>query len=154
AVRAVLGEALAGWPVRPVILETAQAKPDAYAAAQAALCKSGTSALELAVAGAPMVIAYRLNPVTGFIAHRLVTVPHASLVNLLAGRDVVPELLQERCTPERLTAALGALLDDPAAAAAQRAAFGPVLASLAPAAGTPSEAAAAAVREMMAEASR
>jgi len=149
AVRAMLGEALAGWPTPPIILETAAEKPDAYAAAAAALCKSGTSALELALAGVPMVIAYRFNPVTGFLARRLAKVPYASLVNLLAGREVAPELLQEHCTPARLTPALAALLDDPRAAAAQRAAFGPVLASLAPASGTPSEAAAAAVLEMM-----
>ncbi len=149
AVRAMLGEAVAGWKVAPIILETAASRPDAYAAASAALCKSGTSALELALAGVPMVIAYRFNPVTGFLARRLAKVPYASLVNLLAGREVVPELLQEHCTAARLTAALGAVLGDPHAAAAQRAAFGPVLASLAPAAGTPSEAAAEAVLEMI-----
>ncbi len=154
AVRAMLGEALAGWPVRPILLEAAEARPDAYAAAAAALCKSGTSALELALAGVPMVIAYRLNPVTGLIAHRVVKVPHASLVNLLAGREVVPELLQERCTPENLAAALGPLIGETRAAASQRTAFGPVLASLAPEEGTPSEAAAAAILEMIADPSR
>ncbi|HWA81554.1 MAG TPA: lipid-A-disaccharide synthase [Acetobacteraceae bacterium] len=149
AVRPMLGQALASWPIRPIILETDEAKPDAYAAASAALCKSGTSALELALAKVPMVIAYRLNPITGFIAHRLVKVSHASLVNLLAGHEVVPELLQERCTPELLTSALSVLLDDPRETAAQRAAFGPILSSLAPATGTPSEAAAEAVLGMI-----
>ncbi|HTU56114.1 MAG TPA: lipid-A-disaccharide synthase [Acetobacteraceae bacterium] len=149
AVRAMLGGALAGWPVPPILLQTEAAKPDAFAAASAALCKSGTSALELALAGVPMVVAYRFNPITGFLARRLAKVPYASLVNLLAGREVVPEILQEQCTPERLTAALGALLTDPGEAASQRAAFGPVLASLAPESGTPSEAAADAVLEMI-----
>ena len=149
AVREMLSGALAGWPVRPILIQSEAAKPDAYAAASAALCKSGTSALELALAGVPMVVAYRFNPITGFLARRLAKVPYASLINLLAGHEVVPEILQEQCTPERLTAALDGLLSDPRKAAAQRAAFGPVLASLAPGSGTPSEAAAEAILEMI-----
>lgn len=149
AVRSALGGLLAGWPATPIILEREEEKPDAFAAASAALCKSGTSALELALGGVPMVIAYRLNPITALIARRLITVRHASLVNLLAGQEIVPELLQENCTPERLAAAIATLLDDAAAGARQRAAFSPVLASLAPASGTPSEAAAQAVLELI-----
>ncbi|MGH7103495.1 MAG: lipid-A-disaccharide synthase [Acetobacteraceae bacterium] len=150
AVRNMLPNLLAGWPQAPIVIESEDEKPDAYAAAAAALCKSGTSALELALGRVPMVIAYRLNPITGLIARRLATVQHASLVNLLAGHEVVPELLQEHCTPDGLAAALSMLIDDPRAAAAQRAAFSPVLASLAPPSGTPSEAAAAAVLELAA----
>lgn len=149
AVRSSLSSLLAGWPAQPIILDTEEEKPDAFAAASAALCKSGTSALELALGAVPMVVAYRLNPITGLIARHLVSVRHASLVNLLAEREVVPELLQEHCTPERLAAALATLLEDRAAAAAQRAAFAPVLASLASPSGTPSEAAAAAVLELL-----
>ncbi len=151
AVRSALTPLLAGWPARPIILETAEERPDAFAAAAAALCKSGTSALELALGGVAMVIAYRLNPITGLVARRMVTVRHASLVNLLAGRAVVPELLQERCSPEGLAAALAPLLANPEARAAQRAAFVPVLASLAPPWCSPSEAAAAAVLELIKE---
>lgn len=150
AVLSSLPPLLADWPLAPIVLESADEKADAFAAASAALCKSGTSALELALGAVPMVIAYRLNPITGLIARRLVTVRHASLVNLLAGREVVPELLQENCTPKRLAAALTNLLDDNTAASAQRAAFAPVLASLAPPSGTPSEAAARAVLELLA----
>ncbi|MGH7108276.1 MAG: lipid-A-disaccharide synthase [Acetobacteraceae bacterium] len=149
AVRNMLPDLLADWPEAPIIIENDDEKPDAYAAAAAALCKSGTSALELALGRVPMVIAYRLNPITSLIARHLVTVQHASLVNLLAGREVVPEFLQERCTPERLAAALATLLGDPREAAAQRAAFVPVLASLGPPSGTPSEAAARAVLDLM-----
>ncbi len=137
--------ATAAWPVTPLIITDIDEKHDAYAAAAAALTKSGTSTLELALAGVPMAVTYRLNPLTAAIARRLIRVPHVAMVNLLAGRSVVPELLQQECRPDRLAATLATLLDDPAAAAAQRAAFGEVMARLAPPVGTPSAAAAAEV---------
>ena len=140
----------AGWPVPPVLLRDAGARRDGYAAAGAGLIKSGTSSLEMAVAGVPHVIGYKVNPVTAAIARRLIEVPHASLVNLLAAREVVPERLQEGCTPGRLAAELVRLLREPDAAAAQRAAFAEVLAMLRPAPGAaPSVAAAEAVLEVV-----
>lgn len=141
--------ATAGWPVRPLVVTSLAEKHDAYAAADAALTKSGTSTLELALAGVPMAVTYRVNPLTAALAKRLVKVKFAALVNLLAGRAVVPELIQELCTPERLAATVGTLLDGSGAAAAQRAAFGPILAGLAAPVGRPSEAAAAAVLELL-----
>lgn len=136
----------APWPVPPIVVSDAVDKRDAWAAATAALAKSGTTSLELAVAGLPQVVAYRVNPITAAIVRRLITVPHASLVNLLAHETVVPELLQERCAPDALAEALAPLLSDPNAAGVQRAAFAHVLAQLRPAGGlTPSEAAAEAV---------
>jgi lipid-A-disaccharide synthase len=142
----------APWPVTPIVTTGTEDKHDAWAAAAAALAKSGTTSLELAVAGVPQVVAYRVNPVTAAIVRRLVTVPHASLVNLLAGDAVVPERLQEHCTPEALAEALAPLVSDGGAAAAQRAVFARVLAQLRPAGGlAPSEAAADAVlRELAA----
>jgi lipid-A-disaccharide synthase len=136
----------APWPVTPIIITETGDKYDAWAASTAALTKSGTTSLELAVAGAPQVVAYRVNPITAAIVRRLITVPHASLVNLLAGETVVPELLQERCTPDALANALEPLLVQTEAAATQRAAFARVLAQLRPAGGlAPSEAVAEAV---------
>jgi lipid-A-disaccharide synthase len=82
-----------------------------FAAADAGLCKSGTTTLEAALADLPMVIAYRLNPVSYFIARRVTTVPWAGLVNLVAGREVAPELLQHRATAAALAEAAGPLLD-------------------------------------------
>lgn len=84
---------------------------ECFAAADAALCKSGTTTLEAALAGAPMVVAYRLNALTWLLARRLVTVRWASLVNLVADHAVVPELLQGAATSEALAAAVGPLLD-------------------------------------------
>ncbi|TCZ66630.1 lipid-A-disaccharide synthase [Roseicella aquatilis] len=144
-VEAAVRAGTAAWPVPPILLRTPAEKHDAYAAAAAGLIKSGTSSLEMAVAGVPHVVAYRVNPVTAAIVRRLIRVPHASLVNLLAGREVVPERLQEDCTPAALAEALVRLLSDPAAVAAQRAGFAEVRGLLRAPEGLPSEAAAAAV---------
>jgi len=133
------------WPVPPILVTDTDDKHDAFAASAAALTKSGTSTLELGLAGVPMLVAYRVNPLTAAIVRRSVTVQYASLLNLLAGHAVVPELLQEHCTPDRLAAGLVRLLTDHAAAAAQRAACREQLAKLRPAQGLPSEAAADAV---------
>ena len=124
-------------------------KHDAYAAAGAALTKSGTSTLELALAGVPMAVTYRVNPLSAAMARRMIRVPHVAMVNLLAGRAVVPELLQEGCTPATLAATLERLLTEPAVAEAQRAAFRGVMASLHPVGESPSEAAAREVLEML-----
>lgn len=102
----------------------------ALAAADAALVKSGSIALELAAAGTPMVTAYRASPLTAALMRPLVRVDTASLVNLVAGERVVPEFIQERCTPDAIAPALLTVLHDQAAREAQRAAFARVLAAL------------------------
>jgi lipid-A-disaccharide synthase len=138
------------WPVRPVVVTEIEDKHDAFAASEAALTKSGTSTLELALAGVPMLVTYRVNPITAAIARRLVKVRYAALVNLLADREVVPELIQQACTPDRLAATLETLLTDRDAANAQRAAFRAVLDSLRPPGGqSPSDAAAAAILALL-----
>jgi lipid-A-disaccharide synthase len=134
--------AAAAWPVRPIVVTELADKHDAFAAAAAALTKSGTSTLELALAGVPMVVAYRVNAATAAIAKRLVKVRYASILNLIAERAVIPELIQKDCTPRKLADALAPLLLDAEAAAAQRAAFGPLLAALRAPEGLPSAAAA------------
>jgi len=94
----------------PAILVDPDEKWDCFAACQAALAASGTVALELAVAGVPMVIAYKVAPMTAMIIRRLLTVEHVSLLNLVANRRVVPEFLQEDCRPEILAQAATPLL--------------------------------------------
>lgn len=79
--------------------------------AHTALVKSGTTTLETALSGVPMVIAYRTHPLTFWIARRLVDVEHIGLVNLVAGERLAPELLQGAATPEALAAALLPLVD-------------------------------------------
>jgi lipid-A-disaccharide synthase len=135
----------ASWPVKPLILTEIGDKHDAYAAAGAALTKSGTSTLELALAGVPMAVTYRVNPLTAAMARRLIKVRHVAMVNLLAGREIVPELLQEDCTPEKLCSVLHRLLSQRPTAEAQRAAFRPIMASLRAPDGEASTAAAKAV---------
>ncbi len=93
-----------------------------FAGADAALAKSGTTTLEAALADVPMVVGYKVHPLTGWLARRLITVPWISLVNLVAGRQVVPELVQGAVTPAALSAAAAPLLDRGSPeAAAQRA---------------------------------
>lgn len=149
-VEATVRAGTANWSIQPVLLREAGERQDAFAAAEAGLIKSGTSSLEMAVAGIPHVVGYRVNPMTAAIVRRLIQVPHASLVNLLAKREIVPERLQEQCSPDKLAAELVRLLREPQAAAAQRAGFTEVLAKLRPPQGLPSEAAADAVLEVMA----
>jgi lipid-A-disaccharide synthase len=144
----------ATWPVRPILLTETPDKHDAFAASAAALTKSGTSTLELALAGVPMLVGYRVNPLTAFIAHYLVSVRYASLLNLLAEREIVPEMIQQACTPDRLAATLTGLLTDPATADAQRAACRVELEKLRPPHGLPSEAAAEIVLELLDQGAR
>jgi lipid-A-disaccharide synthase len=148
-VAAAIAKSVAKWPVKPLIVTDIDEKHDAYAAAGAALTKSGTSTLELALAGVPMAVTYRVNPITASMARRLIRVPHVAMVNLLAGRAVVPELLQQDCTPEKLRATVRSLLTDPAAAAAQRSAFAAIMATLRTPEGLPADAAAKAVLEVL-----
>jgi lipid-A-disaccharide synthase len=149
AVAELVQQAASSWPVRPVIVTELEDKHDAYAAASAALTKSGTSTLELALAGVPMAVTYRVNALSAVMARRMIQVPHVAMVNLLAGREIVPELLQGDCTPERLSATVLSLLRNPALAASQREAFKTVIESLRPPGGDPADIAAAAVLALL-----
>ena len=82
-----------------------------FAAADAGLCKSGTTTLEAAIADLPMVITYRVHPISSFIALRVLRVPWVGLVNLVAGYEVAPEFLQHRATPDALAGGVLPLLD-------------------------------------------
>ncbi len=134
-----------GWPVKPILVASAEEKFDAFAASTVALTKSGTSTLELAVARVPMVVTYRINPLSHQLIKRVVKVKYASILNLLLDRMVVPELIQYDATPERMAAAVRLLLDDSAAVAAQIAGFDKALTMLQPLTGMPSDSAAVAV---------
>lgn len=95
----------------------------AMASADAALCTSGTIALEVAALGVPMVVGYRTSQLTAALVRRLVRVDTATLVNLVTGRKLVPEFLQEQYRPDLLADALRPLLTGKEAGDAQRAGF-------------------------------
>jgi lipid-A-disaccharide synthase len=87
-------------------------KADLYAASNLALVKSGTSSLELAIAGVPMVVAYKVNHMTAFIAKYIMKLrSYVSIINILANKMVIPEKLQGDCNPVALSKELRALLD-------------------------------------------
>lgn len=87
---------------------------EAMIASDAALLASGTAALECMLAKCPMVVGYRMKPFTFWLASKLVKTPWVSLPNLLAGRELVKELLQNECTPDKLAEALLPWLQDSA----------------------------------------
>jgi lipid-A-disaccharide synthase len=98
-------------------------KGDAFAAATAVLAASGTVTTEIALQGAPVVIAYKLGWITWAIARAfLFKSPYAALINVAAGKEAAPEFIQTKMTADNLAAAVGRLLDEPAAREAQIAA--------------------------------
>jgi lipid-A-disaccharide synthase len=97
------------YEASPYPLVTAE---EAIASSRAALCKSGTITLQLAIAGVPMVVGYRMHPITYQIAKRLVRVPHIALANLVARERLVPELVQADLTPQALLTRVMPLLDE------------------------------------------
>jgi len=105
-------EAAKHWPVPALVLRQPAAKYQAFAAARAAIAVSGTVAVELAVAGLPAAIAYRVGPLSAVVGRLLIKIKYASLINLLLDRSVQPELLQENCTAEKLADTLQTLMTD------------------------------------------
>jgi lipid-A-disaccharide synthase len=101
-----------GWSVAPRIVVGEQEKRAAFRIANAALAKSGTVTLELALAGVPMVTAYRVGAVEGWIIRPAINAKSVILANLVIGENVIPEFLQQDCTPEKLSGGLREILSD------------------------------------------
>jgi lipid-A-disaccharide synthase len=116
--------ATAGWRLRPRIIVDLEDKQAAFRVARAALAKSGTVTLELALAGVPMVAAYKVSLIEEMVARIAIQVPSVILPNLILEENVVPEFLQRDCTPQKLSAALAPLLSDSPQRRAQIDAFG------------------------------
>ena len=138
---------LAGFPVPVDLLTTEADRYAAFDAADAALAASGTVTTELAVAGVPMVVAYKVGWLTAAIWTRLVTVEHITIANLVLGRRAIPEFVQNAATPQALAAALRPLLTDPAAIEAQKTALAEAVRQLGPGDTSASHRAAKAVLE-------
>ena len=117
-------EGVKRWKVEPRIVVDDAAKRAAFRIARAALAKSGTVTLELALAGVPMVTAYRVGAAEAFILRRAIKVQSVILANLVVGREVVPEFLQENCTAENLVRALRQVMAATPERARQVEAFG------------------------------
>ncbi|MDE2030468.1 MAG: lipid-A-disaccharide synthase, partial [Alphaproteobacteria bacterium] len=103
------------WNAPVHIVEGEAAKYDAFAASDAALACSGTVALELALAGLPAVITYKISELTARLYRRFIRTPFANLINIMHGKMVVPEFLQEKCEPQKIALAVERLLNDPGA---------------------------------------
>ncbi|MBN8553366.1 MAG: lipid-A-disaccharide synthase [Caulobacterales bacterium] len=103
---------VAGWPFRTILVEGDAAKKDAMRAATVALATSGTVSTELALAGLPMVIAYKLGGLSFALTRPLMTSRHITLFNIAADERIAPEFLQSEATPEALSRAVAERLDD------------------------------------------
>ncbi len=122
SVRPMIEQALVSWPRKPSLVEGEEDKFKAFKLARAALAASGTVTLELGVAGTPMTVAYRVDPVAARLRF-LLQVHSVVLANLVLGENAFPEFIQEDCTPSKLSAALAPLLKDTPERAAQLAAL-------------------------------
>ncbi len=100
--------------------------PEILEAADAGVVASGTASLDAAIAGLPAAVVYRMQPLSYALARHLVRVDHIALPNLVAGRRILPELVQDACRPDGVATAVGAFLDDPGLASSTREALGEV----------------------------
>src|SRR5712671_5147745 len=139
-----------GWPAdAPVKIVVGQTY-NALAAADAAIVSSGTATIEAALLDVPMVVVYRVTPLTAFLAKPLVRTPFFSMVNLIAGKRVVPELIQNDFTADRVAAEILRLLNDESARESLRRDLAEVRQRLGPPGAV--ERAAEAILELIAEA--
>ena len=111
--RAAVTQATRDWPQKPLILWETDDKKAAFASASIALSKSGTVALELSLAGVPSIITYKVSSYSAWLMRRMVKVRFVNLINILLNKEVVPEMLQEKCAPAPLAEKLQQLLDSP-----------------------------------------
>ena len=128
--RSLVATAAAGSPIETMIIDNPEDKIDAFAAADVALAASGTVALELALAGTPAIIAYRINPLTAWLVKKVVSVRYANLINIILDRMAIPEFLSPDCRAELIGPALANLIQNATARDAQKAAYVDALGAL------------------------
>ncbi|MGB9468776.1 MAG: lipid-A-disaccharide synthase [Candidatus Acidiferrum sp.] len=121
-----------GWPQGPKPCVVEGETYNALAAADAAIVSSGTATVEAALLDAPMVVVYRVSPLTATLAKPLVRTPYFAMVNLIADKEVVPELVQNDFTPDRVAGEVLKLLQDPNARRTMRAGLAEVRTRLGP----------------------
>jgi lipid-A-disaccharide synthase len=115
-----------------VIRQVTGATYDALAAADCAIVASGTATIEAALLGTPMVVIYRVSPISASILRRMIRTPFFGMVNLIAGKRIVRELIQEDFTPEAVESEVRRLLDSPSAGNEMKANLAEVRAKLGP----------------------
>jgi lipid-A-disaccharide synthase len=142
SVRGLVEQHLPAWPKKPLLVTGEEDKFRAFKLARAALAASGTVTLELAVAGTPMVVAYKVDAVMVPPLRLMIKTPSIVLPNLVLDERAFPELIQEYCTPVNLASALAPILDEGPARNRQLAALARVPGRMQLPRGTPSEAAA------------
>jgi lipid-A-disaccharide synthase len=135
---AAVREGVKSWKIVPRIVIGEQDKRAAFRTGRAALAKSGTVTLELAISGVPTVAAYRVGGLEASILLRLIDVPSVILANLVLGENVVPEFIQQDCTSDNLARALRPLLGDTPERTRQLEAFGKLDAIMSTGNATPS----------------
>jgi lipid-A-disaccharide synthase len=140
--RGLIERKLRDWPIEPHLVEDEEDKFRAFKLATVALAASGTVTLELALAGTPMVVAYKVDAIIAPVLRRLIKAPSTVLPNLVLGQKVFPEFHQEDCTGGKLANALAPLLEDGPERARQLAALARIPAALQVEGYAPSEAAA------------
>jgi lipid-A-disaccharide synthase len=118
-----VADGVKNWPVQPRVVVGEKEKKAAFRMAHAAFAKSGTATLELAIAGVPMVAAYRAGAIEAWIVRSMIQVNSVVLANLVIGENVVPEFIQQDCTPEKLLPPLREILSDSALRQRQLEAF-------------------------------
>lgn len=141
-VRPLIDRLRQGWPLRPHFIEGEEDKFRAFKLAHAALAASGTVTLELALAGTPMVVAYRVDPLAAPFLRRMIKAPTTVLANLVLGENAFPEFHQEKSSPANLADTLLPLLSDTPERRAQLAALARIPGLMHNEGGRPSEAAA------------
>jgi lipid-A-disaccharide synthase len=142
---------VAAWKTPARIIEGEQLKYDAMKAATVALACSGTVTSELAMAGCPMVVAYRLSEIGYWVLRAVYRQRHITLFNIAAGEAIAPEFIQHDCTGVKLAAALAERLDDPALRARQIAAQSAILEKMGRGGPDPAEVAADVVMRVLEE---
>ena len=152
--REAVAAASAAWGAPATVVEGKAEKYAAFAASDAALTVSGMATLELALAHVPMIVCYRVNPLSAAIARRVLLVKHIAMPNIIAGRRAAPEFVQRDCTPRRLVPALEELLRDAGRRDEQTRSFREIAARLGRGGAAPSERAAGVILDLIEQRAR
>lgn len=142
---------VADWPTPVTVIEGPEDKAGAFAACEGALAASGTVSTELAIAGVPTVIAYKLGAITSWIGLKLLMTDYVTLVNIIRNKAIMPEYFAGNCTPENLAAAVSELLTSEEAREAQRSEMTQALVEMGMGAEAPSIRAAKAILNIIGE---